>query len=148
MRHASFELLAGRMNINFSVHSSIKQRFSASIFLLLEQAVSLCSSALAVQGNQTIWLAQLGEAIVVLTGVAAHAVYSRDGQKKMLHENSWIYQILVTGQDRTITHLVMPGVHRDRERPIIMGSWASWIKTKTHPKLQLLRAISSFYYTL
>ena len=47
MRHTGLELLAGRMNKNFSVHSSLKQRFSASTLRLLEQAMlSSVSSSL------------------------------------------------------------------------------------------------------
>lgn len=47
MRHIGLELLAGRMNKNFSVHSSLKQRFSASTLRLLEQAMlSSVSSSL------------------------------------------------------------------------------------------------------
>lgn len=120
MRHAGFELPDARMNINFSVHSSLKQRFPSSTLVPDgDSELWRFQGALLVQGKQTIWLDRLSAAIAVLTGVAAPAVYGRNPQEnapwKSIHVDFWdgcrsgLSHHSVPTQTQ-VRHLVMPGV--------------------------------------
>lgn len=90
MRYSDFELTDGRININFSVHSFLKQWFSSSTFLFLEQAMRVQTAAASWGTYVVCWLWRVNKqfdwidlrAIAILTGVAPLAVYSRDHQEK------------------------------------------------------------------